>query len=244
MKLLIICCGVLKDELEYISKKVKTNFDILIVPEHLHLEPEKLKIEIQKLLDETIKEPTINEDTNGYDFVVLAFGLCGGALNGIKTNKHTVIVPKAHDCITFFLGSKEKFNRLFNEYGGKAYWFTKCFLKQGFLPTKENLENKRLEYMQKFDEDSASYLIETENTSFSNYNTCAMIDDLKNPSKELKDSVNSCSLEFNWNIIKHCFNDELFSKIVSGKYNEKEFLVVPPYKTIRQSDNEEIITYE
>lgn len=244
MKILIICCGVLKDEIEANINKTNAIIDIVLVPEHLHLEPEKLKIEIQRLIDTANEYKTISEDINGYNYIVLAFGLCGGALNGIKTNKHTVVIPKAHDCISFFLGSREKYNCLFNEYGGKAYWFTPSFLKQGFLPTKKSYEDKRLEYIQKFDEDCADFLINTERDSLFNYNICAVVDNFENPSNELYNSANSCALEYNWKLINHNASNEMFLKIVSGNYNEDDFLIVTPHKTIIQSNNDEIIAYE
>jgi YHS domain-containing protein len=235
MKLLFICCGVLTDEMEAALLKTGVEGEVLTVSEHLHLEPEKLKIEIQKILDEM---------TYDYKAVVLVFGLCGGALNGIKTNGLTVIVPKVHDCISFFLGSAKKYSTLFSEYGGKAYWFTKSFLKQGFLPTPQMYEKKRAEFAEQFDEDSADYLVEMEKESLLNYHTCSVVDDKSCPCEELEKAAKACADAYGWTTHCHEIQDEFFIKIASGEYDEDEFLIVPPFKTIVQSNDENILTYQ
>ena len=235
MKLLFICCGVLKDEIDAALLKTGVDGEVLTISEHLHLEPENLKTEIQKTLDGL---------SNEYKAVVLVFGLCGGALSGIKTNGVTVIVPKVHDCISFFLGSAKKYSELFSQYGGKAYWFTKSFLKQGFLPTLESYEKKRKEFAEQFDEDSADYLVEMEKESLLNYNICSVVDNADCPCKELEEAAKASADAYGWGTELHPINDEFFIKIASGEYNEEEFLIVPPNKTIIQSNDKEILSYQ
>lgn len=235
MKLLFICCGVLTDEIKAALLKTGVDGEIINISEHLHIEPEKLKTEIQKTLDEL---------SNEYKAIVLVFGLCGGALNGIKTNKNTIIVPKVHDCISFFLGSAKKYSTLFSQYGGKAYWFTKSFLKQGFLPTPENYEKKREEFAEQFDEDSADYLVEMEKESLLNYHTCSIVDSVNCPCEELGVAAKSSADAYGWGTEFHNISDEFFIKIASGEYKEEEFLIVPPNKTIVQSNNEDILSYQ
>src|SRR6266540_6667413 len=43
------------------------------------------------------------------DVVVLVYGLCGLALVGLGPRRRPLIVPRAHDCLTLFLGSKERY---------------------------------------------------------------------------------------------------------------------------------------
>src|SRR5436190_317223 len=41
--------------------------------------------------------------------VVLAYGLCGRGTAGLKPTRHQLVIPRAHDCITVLMGSKEAY---------------------------------------------------------------------------------------------------------------------------------------
>ena len=66
MRLKVIACEVMKEEL--LAAAADTALDFEFVTQGLHSHPEKLNVELQKMLD----------GTAGYSRVVLAFGLCGG----------------------------------------------------------------------------------------------------------------------------------------------------------------------
>lgn len=105
MKYKVISCEVLKNELTYLINKHNLDLDISYTKKSAHVKPEQLHEEIQNLIDES----------QNYEYILLGFGLCGNALKGLKSNNSQLVVPRAHDCCTLFLGSTNRFNELFSE---------------------------------------------------------------------------------------------------------------------------------
>ena len=65
-----------------------------------------------------------------YDAVLLGYGLCGNAVNGIHALNIPVVIPRAHDCCTVFLGSRKEFIRHFGELRS-AEWSSPGYMERG-----------------------------------------------------------------------------------------------------------------
>ena len=97
----------------------------------LHNTPEALRNELQKEIDAIDLDQDIHtgtEDSCGpIDAILLAYGLCSNGVCGLSSKKYPLVVPRAHDCNTLFLGSKERYREYFDTYSG-IYWYTPCLL--------------------------------------------------------------------------------------------------------------------
>ncbi|MCL5270397.1 MAG: DUF1638 domain-containing protein [bacterium] len=71
-----------------------------------------------------------------YAALLLGFGLCNNGIVGLRARDLPLIIPRAHDCITFFMGSREAYQRHFDANGG-AYYLTTGWIERD----KENIEN-------------------------------------------------------------------------------------------------------
>lgn len=92
----------------------------------LHSIPKQLKQVVQDEIDH-IESPSL---------VVLGYGLCGNGLDGILARKHTLVIPKADDCIAIFMGSRQRYMTQFKEYPG-TYYLTKGWFEVGSDPLSE-----------------------------------------------------------------------------------------------------------
>lgn len=105
MPIRIIACEVMKEELLAVTPATKVEFQFISMG--LHIYPEKLGAELQHMLD----------GSKGYERVVLAFGLCGGAARNLKTVDFILTIPRVHDCIPILLGSNERLKRFGRKKG-------------------------------------------------------------------------------------------------------------------------------
>ena len=92
----------------------------------LHIRPEKMTPTLQDQLD-ALPEPSL---------VLIGYGLCGNGLAGLKAGPHTLVIPRADDCITILLGSYQAYIQTFREQPG-TYYLTKGWLESGSDPLKE-----------------------------------------------------------------------------------------------------------
>jgi hypothetical protein len=98
--LTIIACDVIKEELLKIAANSPVEFRFVSMG--LHRWPERLKEELGRILAEEISPETTA--------VVFGFGLCGGALAGLRTAGVPLVIPLSHDCIPLLIGSRLEYH--------------------------------------------------------------------------------------------------------------------------------------
>ncbi len=163
----IIGCKVMWRELCHFAAASKNWFDFRFLPWGLHSEPSELRVEVQKAIDAT------PEDT--YDAILLGYGLCSNGLMGIRARHTPLVIFRGHDCITCFLGSKERYRAYFDRKPG-TYWYTPGWIENHRAPGRQRYEDARKHYAEKYGEDNADYLMEMEQDWFRKYTTAAYID--------------------------------------------------------------------
>ena len=163
-----IACSVMEKEARLCISRSKNTIDIVTMEQGLHLEPDKLKSEVQNALDRT-------EDSKGqtYDASLLGYGLCSNGIVGL-TAKIPIVVPRGHDCITLLLGSKERYQQYFDSHRG-VYWYTSGWIETSEMPGRERYEKKLEEYEEKYGSDNAKFLMETEQGWMNEYNWATYI---------------------------------------------------------------------
>jgi hypothetical protein len=92
----------------------------------LHRVPRNMTGALQEVLD-GLAEPSL---------VVLGYGLCGNGLMGLRAGPHTLLVPRADDCIALLLGSYRAYMREFQAVPG-TYYLSKGWLESGSHPLRE-----------------------------------------------------------------------------------------------------------
>ncbi|HWI54451.1 MAG TPA: DUF1638 domain-containing protein [Desulfobacteria bacterium] len=110
---IIIACEAFKGELEYFKNSI--NADIFWLEHSLHNVPAELNMKIKEKIK--IAEDKLEPGST----VLLFFGNCGGALDGIQSATLNVVYPDVHDCIPILIGSMERFYKLHTERPGNFY---------------------------------------------------------------------------------------------------------------------------
>jgi hypothetical protein len=165
------------------------------------------------------------------------------------------VVPRAHDCITFFLGSKERYQSCFQERPG-TYYFTsgwlECATRRGekslFLgsgaaaPASLNMNVNYQQWVEKYGEDQAKFLIEEMGRWANAYSHGTLIDfDFTKP-LDLEQRVKTICDEKGWETEKLPGDLRLFEKLLAGDWPESDFLTVKPGEKIVASFDDGVIT--
>ena len=120
----------------------------------LHDRPAVLRSTLQEQIDAL-------DGRDDIDVIALAYGLCGCGTAGLAAKRHRMVIPRGHDCITVFLGSKEKYAK-HQSACPSCYYYTPGWNRGRRVPGPEKLKALREELLEKFDEDDVEFLIETE----------------------------------------------------------------------------------
>jgi len=243
MFLKVIACEIAVRELYYTAARCPNLVDLEFLTQGYHDVPATGLREIQKRINDV--------PAGKYDAVVLGYGLCSNILSGITTPHTPLIVPRAHDCITFFLGSKERYQKCFQERPG-TYYFTsgwlECATRRGekslFLgsgaaaPASLNMNVNYQQWVEKYGEDQAKFLVEEMGRWANAYSHGTLIDfDFTKP-LELEKRVKAICGEKGWESDLLKGDLSLFERLLAGDWPQTDFLTLKPgYKIVPSYDD-------
>ncbi|MBI3959198.1 MAG: DUF1638 domain-containing protein, partial [Chloroflexi bacterium] len=148
--------------------------DLTLYEIGLHNRPGELRATLQAAID--------SASPDKYDAVVLIYGLCGQATLGLQARHTPLVIPKAHDCITLFLGDRARYKQTFEEEPG-TYWYTNDYMERKAnsgvsLGTGLEIDLAAVydEYVEKYGKDNADYLMEVMGTWRQHYKRAVYID--------------------------------------------------------------------
>ncbi len=104
----IIACGSVKSELGAFRPNDGT-IEIHYLEQTLHQTPNRMPQVIQNEIESVQRHASQ---------IVLGYGLCSNGVVGIIAPKQGLIIPRIHDCISLFLGSRAAYEKAFKEKPG------------------------------------------------------------------------------------------------------------------------------
>ncbi|MHB8064116.1 MAG: DUF1638 domain-containing protein [Ruminiclostridium sp.] len=243
LKLKVIACDVLNREISYLASQSKHYVDVTFLNQGLHNTPDKLRELVQVEVDKANGEFPYNyyNTCPNYDYILLGYGLCSNGIVGLMSKSIPMVIPKAHDCITLLMGSKEKYKSNFGKYPG-TYWFSSGWIERGWQPSELKYATLLKDYIQRYGEENAKFLMEMEQNWMKEYKNAGFIswDHLQNNEDYRKYTKNSSNF-FNWDFFEIEGSSNLMKNILNGEFNNNEVLVVPPKAVVNASYDDEII---
>ena len=123
MRLKLIACEIMYRELCAAVARSVNLVDVEFLPKGLH--------DIgQAGMSSRLAEVLAGVDETRYEAMLLGYGLCSNGLVGLAARSIPLVVPRAHDCITLFLGSKERYLEYFQDHPG-VYFKTSGWIERG-----------------------------------------------------------------------------------------------------------------
>lgn len=246
MRLMFLTCEVMYREISYCVARSKNIVDVRFLPKGLHdIGQEKMSTTLQ---DEINKIPK-----DKYQGILLGYGLCGNGIVGLTTKENIMVVPRAHDCITLLLGSREKYSQYVAKHS-RTYFRSTGWIERNTpeigedgkpisIMTQLGFGGTFEEYAEKYGEDNAKYLMEVLNGT-KHYDTITYIDmGIGNFNGHEQESREEAQ-EKGWNFIKLQGDISLLQRMVDGEWDPDEFLVVQPGQKIKAVYFDNIIRAE
>lgn len=244
MKLKILACNIFWREISLLGAKCPNILDITYLRQEYHDYPNEMRQilneEISKI-EQNIDEHSCNTDKADFDAIVIAYGLCGNGVLGIHSDKYPLIIPRAHDCITLFMGSKEAYRDYFDANKG-TFFYNSGYLETNIPPSNKLLEAKRSAYLQKYDEEDVDFLMEMEMGYIKNYQQATYIEFPGLENEALETITQQCAHELNWKYDKYRGDDSLMRDMLWGNWPEDKFLIVPPGQVPEFTADKDIFT--
>jgi hypothetical protein len=161
MLLKLICCNVFQREACLAIAYSPHTIDPEFLELGEHAQPDRLRQTIQARID------AVEQQAKTYDAVLLLYGLCGNAGIGLHARSTRLVIPRAHDCCTILLGSRERFRQHF-EHNLSAPFSSVGYLERGDYFLRTDLGDGQIHYgdqyaalVEQYGEDNAKYIWES-----------------------------------------------------------------------------------
>jgi len=198
----------------------------------LHDHPDGLRVAIQAEINQF-------DSRDDIDAVVLAYALCGRGAVGLRAGRHRLVIPRGHDCITVFMGSKEKFACQQAE-APDSYYYTPGWMTADRTPGPGRLEALRVEYAKKFDPEEVEFLLETEKENWAQHGKAVYLD-LGTPGSEAKaHEAASAAKALGWKFERIPGDPALLSDLIAGRWDDERFQIVEPGGVLEHSPDNRI----
>lgn len=240
----VIACEIAFREICHVAARSPHVLDLEFLTQGHHDQPAAGRVDLQQHIDAL--------PSDRYDAILLGYGLCSNMLAGLRTRHTPLAVPRAHDCITWFLGSKERYQECFASRPGTYYYTTgwlECRRRRGnpstyagFLPAPAGHSHQAYDaWVAKYGEEKARFLVEAMAQWADHYSHGVWIDFDFCPATALREEVREFCRQREWQYEELAGDLGLLQRWIDGQWDPTEVLVVPPHHEIVASFDDSIL---
>jgi hypothetical protein len=235
-KIALLACSVFEREIALLAGGAPHIVETRFYEIALHDRPDELRAKLQAELYDI-------DDRDDIDAVVLAYGLCGRGTAGLRAGRHPFVLPRAHDCITVFLGGKETYAA--HQRGCPAcYYYTPGWNRARRVPGPDKLAAMQEEFSKQFDADDVEFLIESEKEAWAMHDTATYIDLGTEDAETEAAYAQHCADSLGWKF-EHIRGDpSLLRDLLWGVWDEARFQTIAPGAVLGHSPDENILRQE
>lgn len=241
MRITLVGCEVVLRELCDAVVRSPHHVDLVFLPKGLHdLGARAMREEIQARIDAA--------DAGAAEAIVLGYGLCGTGLAGVAARTKPLVLPRAHDCITLLMGSRQRFDTYFTGHPGVYYrsagWVERG---QGLVPMARDptgVSFTRDALVERYGEDNGAYLYEELTRYQRAYSGLTYIATEIDPDDRFEAAARVEAAENGWRFERLEGDLSLFRRLLAGDWADEDFLVVPPGGQIAFSGDDRVVKVE
>lgn len=225
---MLISCEVFYREMCATLARMSHQIDVAFLPKGLHdLGCKGMLARMQAAVDAV--------PPGAYDAILLGYGLCNNGLAGLTARDTPLVLARAHDCITLFLGSRQRYAEYFTANPG-VYFKTTGWIERGSvtgelgqlsIQHQTGMDRSYAELVEKYGEDNAQYLWEMLGDHARHYRQFTYIAMGVAPDAEFARSVEEEAAARGWAFEQVEGDMGIIERMLNGTWSPDEFLVVP-----------------
>ncbi len=245
MRITLISCEVFTRELCDAAAHSPHQVDLLFLPKGLHdIGCTGMLARLQAAVD--------GVEASQCDRVLLGYGLCNNGIAGLTARTLPLVVPRAHDCMTLFFGSRGRYEEHFRMNPG-TYYLTTGWIERGeatgdlrqlSIQHANGMDLTYNELVEKYGVDNARYLYDQLCDQTKHYRKLTFISMGLEPDGSFLATARKRAEDKNLEFTTEEGNLRLIHALVNGPWDEGEFLTVEPGSRIVTDFTEGLIRAE
>lgn len=190
-----------------------------------------------------------------YDAVILGYARCNDGLAGVRAAGLPLVIPKAHDCITLFFGSRGGYREYFDAHPGTYYQTTgwcernkhdeqhaPAYGRRGVMANLGLTESYE-EMVARYGKDNADFILESMGGWKKGYSDVLYIEMGVCDERPFIEQARRRAEENGWQFSRRAGDWSLLEKLFFARWDE-DFVIVPPGGRIVARNDEEVLGVE
>ena len=210
----LIACAMIRKELEYLMERTPFSGEVVWMDKGLHEKPGNL---LHALREEIGRRDAPDTD------ILLAYGLCGNGVIGLKAEHARLVVPAFDDCLRILLSEEPGKPILCNP---RALLYT-----DGWMDREDGLLTKREKYIARYGEKKGRKILHLMLKNYEEimfldtglYDVAACMEEIRPAAAELSLRITQCGAHL-----------RAYEKFLAGEW-DGEFIVTAPGETITEA---------
>jgi len=215
----LIACRMLENEVREAMRTAGCDIPVIWLEKGLHTNPDNLRKELQKTIDET-------EERFSPDIILLGYGFCGNAMSGLCAKNSRLVLPRIDDCITMFIGSRKRKTEL---EGGVGTIFQTCCRSDGDDTLLEQYQG----FVEEYGEEDAKDLFDM---IYGNYKRLGVLDTHCFPLEPVVRESRHVAEELGFEHEVFDASNNFIVELLSGKWDTGRFIVKESGEEISTQD--------
>jgi len=186
-------------------------------------------------------------ESDNYKAILLGYARCNDGLVGLTARSIPLVIPRAHDCITFFFGNRQAYQSYFDSHPGTYYHSTGwCERNDSNVPGSQGvmaqlgLDATYEEMVEKYGKDNADFIFSTLGDGLKNYSRICYIQMGTTDEQPFIEASRNEAQERKWEFELRQGEWSLLEKLFAGKWDD-DFLIVPPGSHIIARNDTQIL---
>jgi len=230
----LLACSVFEKEISLLADDAPHIAETRWFEMGLHDRPDELRVTLQGALDSL----DAREDIQA---IALAYGLCGCGTAGLRAGRHRLVIPRTHDCIAIFMGSKEDY-AAHQRACPSCYYYTPGWNRNRRVPGPEKIKALREDLLKRFDEDNVDFLIESEREQWAQHNTATYLDLGTEDAETEAEYARSCAEWLGWKFERIRGERALLRDLLWGNWSDfQRFQIIEPGSQLAHSADDRIM---
>ncbi|MBI2432166.1 MAG: DUF1638 domain-containing protein [Candidatus Hydrogenedentes bacterium] len=246
-----IGCEIIYREACFLAATGPHRVDVEFLLKGLHDVPRQAMLErIQAAIDAVPAE-------GNYEAILLGYARCNDGVVGLKARNVPLVIPRAHDCITFFFGSRTAYQDYFERHPGTYFlssgWSERNqFGQAGYsrpaygmegVMGKLGLAESYQAMVDKYGKENADFIIESVGGWLKNYSSGLYLEMGVCNEQPLIEQARQDAQEHGWSFDVRGGDWALLRKLFYSVWDE-DFVVVQPGHTLVARNDEAVLDAE